>query len=285
MDLVFNLDGRIVPTLPALYLHPGRLTLEYFAGRRVRYISPFRLFFVLTVIAFFAIQLSLQMIPAGGYSVRATTADKVTITSRRASEPAAASSTARARLPSFSPEGKPVDIHWLPGVANRYLSSARARARAHLHVLFHGRTSARKAEAKQLVIGMFAVAPSVLFVLLPIFALMLEVFYIVKRRLYMEHLIVAMHSHAFIMFSLLVIVMLSVLRAWLVPHAAWLAAPFSLFKAAAWIWIAAYLLMMQKRVYRQGWFMTGVKYAGIGVCYSMLLALALAAASLLALAR
>jgi hypothetical protein len=286
MDIVFNLDGRIVHTLPALYLHPGRLTLEYFAGRRMRYISPFRLLFVFTIIAFFAIQLSLRVGFADGAQVNvvAPTTHGL-VASNDGTNPAAAVSAAGSRIPMFTGKGHPVHITWLPALANDYLTGAIARSGHHLHRLFHGSLSQRKAEGKQLIIGMFAVAPSVLFVLLPIFALMLTVFYIFKRRLYVEHLIVAMHSHAFIMFSLLILVILSALHAWVVPHAGWLAAPFWLLKAAAWLWIGAYLLMMQKRVYRQGWFMTGVKYATIGLCYSVLLALALAAASLLALAR
>ena len=54
--------------------------------------------------------------------------------------------------------------------------------------------------------------PQTLFVLLPIFALLLKVFYLFKRRLYMEHLIVALHSHAFLCAALLLVVGLGSLR-------------------------------------------------------------------------
>ena len=37
-----------------------------------------------------------------------------------------------------------------------------------------------------------------MFVLIPLFALLLKLFYVFRRRLYMEHLIVALHSHAFL---------------------------------------------------------------------------------------
>jgi hypothetical protein len=55
-DTIFNVDSRIFRSVPALYFRPGFLTNEYFAGRRTRYVTPFRLFFFLSVIAFFAIQ-------------------------------------------------------------------------------------------------------------------------------------------------------------------------------------------------------------------------------------
>ncbi|TAM19816.1 MAG: DUF3667 domain-containing protein, partial [Rhodanobacter sp.] len=50
VETVLHIDSRILHTLPALFLKPGFLTLEYFAGRRVRYIAPFRLMFVLCLL-------------------------------------------------------------------------------------------------------------------------------------------------------------------------------------------------------------------------------------------
>ncbi|MGH8041397.1 MAG: DUF3667 domain-containing protein, partial [Rudaea sp.] len=58
-DTIFNIDSRIFHTLIPLYFRPGYLTNEYFAGRRVRYVTPFRLYFFLSVAAFFLIQSSL----------------------------------------------------------------------------------------------------------------------------------------------------------------------------------------------------------------------------------
>ena len=45
LDSVFNVDTRILRTLPPLFAKPGFLTTEYFAGRQVRYVTPVRLFF------------------------------------------------------------------------------------------------------------------------------------------------------------------------------------------------------------------------------------------------
>src|SRR6476659_866039 len=58
-DTILNIDSRIFRTLGPLYLRPGYLTNEYFAGRRMRYVTPFRLYFFLSVIAFFAAQFAL----------------------------------------------------------------------------------------------------------------------------------------------------------------------------------------------------------------------------------
>ena len=109
--------------------------------------------------------------------------------------------------------------------------------------------------------------PATLFVLLPLFALLLKLAYLFKRRLYMEHLIVALHSHAFLCLALLLAVVLDAL-AGSTPSLGWLSA----LETALFVWMPVYLLLMQKRVYRQGWTMTLIKFALIGTFYLVLLA-------------
>src|SRR3954462_7064123 len=60
LDTVFNIDSRVFRSLLPLYFRPGYLTLEYFAGRRVRYVTPFRLYFFLSVAALLLIQIGLD---------------------------------------------------------------------------------------------------------------------------------------------------------------------------------------------------------------------------------
>ena len=47
-----HLDGKIFQTLKLLILRPGELTMEYFRGRRARYISPVRLYLTCSVLYF-----------------------------------------------------------------------------------------------------------------------------------------------------------------------------------------------------------------------------------------
>ena len=49
------------------------------------------------------------------------------------------------------------------------------------------------------------------------------------------------------------------------------------------LWMPVYLLLMQKRVYGQGWPMTLLKYGVLGVIYSVLLAFAVTAAAMIGL--
>lgn len=47
-----HLDGKILQTMKLLLLRPGQLTREFIEGRRIRYISPLRLYLTWSVIFF-----------------------------------------------------------------------------------------------------------------------------------------------------------------------------------------------------------------------------------------
>lgn len=49
------LDGRLSRTMPLLLFRPGRLTQRYTAGARARYVPPFRLFLLASLLFFFSV--------------------------------------------------------------------------------------------------------------------------------------------------------------------------------------------------------------------------------------
>jgi hypothetical protein len=349
-DTLLNIDSRVIRTLPALYLKPGFLSCEYFAGRRVRYVTPFRLMFFLALLAFFVMQVAVDNgtwvhfgssksdsgfrqaqtqaqviaqekrmldtinadlgkpnLPAIARSSLEAAREKV---QRDAAErmaqlkiPAkgAAPASADISLPAatgtvVSPKDgglldddnwdlkrDQIHVSWLPGFANEWLNRAGQRMHDNISAMRHGTREQRSAAVQRLVVGALSVLPQTMFVLLPLFAAILKVFYLFKRRLYMEHLIVALHSHAFIFLSILVLFALAALRS--LSQGAWLRVPLGLATAAAWIWMFVYLWLMQKRVYGQGRFFTTVKYCCVGICYSVLLLVSIGIAFLLSLAQ
>jgi len=62
MESFLSFDVRIFRTLGPLVARPGWLTVEFLAGRRARYIHPFKLYFAFSVMLFLALAFS-------GYSV------------------------------------------------------------------------------------------------------------------------------------------------------------------------------------------------------------------------
>jgi hypothetical protein len=316
LDTVLNIDARVFRTLWPLFAKPAYLSCEYFAGRRVRYVSPVRLFVFLSIVTFFVARLTmtvsgqpiqfgdddsisgattvaqvekqrdaaiagLEAGRQGGRDVPGLDAglgaaqDRIRrkADARIAELKAAAArgeTPSRARPDITFGDGKPWDaktnpltFDWLPSFANHWINDQIARAETNV-----SRMQDDPSLFKDAVLGAI---PSTLFVLLPVFALLLKVLYAFKRRLYMEHLIVALHSHAFLCLSLLLVFLTVALRDGVAPAHGALRSLLGLVEGLLFAWMPLYLLLMQKRVYRQGWTMTLIKYGVLGFSYILLL--------------
>jgi len=163
----------------------------------------------------------------------------------------------------FHPTDNPVRIGWLPDFANDWLNKKIARGERNIP-----RIQQDPEHFKNVLIGAI---PSALFVLVPIFALLLKLCYLETRRVYLEHLVVALYSHAYLCVCVLGICLLSALGGWLGPQAPWAGLLFGLGQALVFLWMPIYLFWMQQRVYRQHALITLVKYFVLGTLYSMLL--------------
>lgn len=326
LDSVFNFDGRTPRTLWPLFAKPGFLTREYFDGRRVRYVSPVRLFFFLAIVAFFFARFTvsfgenainfdggnddainrattsaevekqrdlavaelrearkeLQGTPAIGANpgliaaetaIRKRAGDRIAElrnAERDGKPPPVEADDGDDDAPDFAfngrtwdPKTNPIDVAWLPGPVNAWLNAQVGRTKKNITRLREDPDLYKDA--------LLGAVPTALFVLLPLFALMLKVFYVFKRRLYMEHLIVALHSHAFLCLALLLMFVAMALQQWLAPAPGFLRSLFTAIEIGLWTWMPLYLLLMQKRVYGQGWIMTLLKYSVLGICYIVLL--------------
>lgn len=143
---------------------------------------------------------------------------------------------------------------WLPGFAANWVKQ---RVRKGCENLSHVDT-----EGGRLFQAFMGAIPTALFVLMPFFALLLKLVYLGSGRGYLEHLVVALYSHCFLLLMLLALFLLSAARNAGAP--AILTAPGF---AAVWIWIPVYLWMMQRRVYGGGWLSNAVRYLVIGFLY------------------
>jgi hypothetical protein len=126
--------------------------------------------------------------------------------------------------------------------------------------------------------------PTSLFVMVPLFALLLKLLYLFTPRTYLEHLVVALYSHAWLMLAMLCIFLLAdVVAIW--SSITWVSVSFGLAMGAVGLWIPIYLLIMQKRVYRQHWLLTGVKFLVIGNLYVFMLSMTIFAAAAIGLVQ
>lgn len=330
LDTIFEYDSRIWRTIVPLYFRPGHITNDFLAGKRVRYVLPFRLMFVLTVVTFLALQLLMEPIPPQDNTSRSiaqaeTVAEVETLrdaaleelsqaqeavgsgfgragaqagmrSARQAVEreaqrriawlEAAAEARAEGRPPPaprayivfgdepWNLETNPLEIGWLPTPVNRRINIWIDRAAVNLHRAGE--------EPDRLLDSFMGLLPAALFVLMPLFALLMMLTHWRRHWLYTAHLVVALHSHSFLALALLVIALLSALER-LAAGITWAAQPLALLALAAQVWIPVYLLFMQRRVYGDRWLVTLFKYGLIGVVYLILLTVVVVSALLISL--
>ncbi len=296
MEDFLDLDSRFIRTFKPLLFHPGRLTRDFLSGRRYRYTPPLRLYMFLSIAFFLLAALfstdALTIDGEGGtrsagrgFHITMGNKDKAPPEVKQAESGAAPpgdATTPRTEddkkgeqvffdTKAFQFNGKPWDretnpvaISWLPRWINDRINDE----------IEHSPEKAEEINKNpDLIIDkVFDILPVSMFILLPVVALIFEFWYLFSRRYYVEHLIFALHNHAFLFVCLILILLLdgsADLLSAAGHHGATAAAVWLI--AAIAVWIPVYLLASLRTVYRQGWMLTLGKFFAIGISYLVLL--------------
>ncbi|MDR7068328.1 hypothetical protein J2X02_001145 [Pseudoxanthomonas japonensis] len=167
----------------------------------------------------------------------------------------------------FDAETNPVRVGWLPDFANRWFNRKLARAEENVPRVAQ--------DPNYFVTRLIGSVPSALFVLVPVFALLLKLAYLGTRRVYLEHLVVALYSHAYLCLCVLALCLTQALGSLVTADSYWWKIPYWTVLAAILVWMPIYLLKMQQRVYRQHRIVTLLKFSVLGALYFMMLVMAL----------
>jgi hypothetical protein len=307
-----DLDSRIWLTLRPLLFRPGLLTREYLAGRRTRYIPPFRLYLILSV-AFFVLtslandddefvqfgdeskelsgatperrdetqkevdaslkEASQKLRDAGvlapgqeigdvapqlNVQVPAAPAEKdKPSTSDEESRGEEASAGDKKDSMSFCEEAQ-FDL----GTPSDSAIEQRMREACRKIAADHGDQFSR---------ALFANIPKMMFVFLPLLALVNKVLYPFSRRYYVEHLLFFVHYHAFVflLFSLQGLFALSTRPITTLEWARQILVLVIIF------YLPIYLYKAMRRVYGQGRLLTILKFMFLFIAYFVSLLLTL----------
>ena len=242
-----NWDARVWRTLVPLWFRPGYLSRRYVDGHRVPYVPPLRLYLFTSIIAFLILARLLPDTTVNKAVPEVSAAQEQKIWSDVITEVQQDLEQDQQQTPFDS------KISFLSDPAQQE---------------FDAKLDAIIANPKLAINKFFSLAPQMMFLLLPLFALLLKLLYIRSNRYYMEHLIVALHSHSFILqFSVLYLALQalagSISLPWLLTVIDWLA-------TAILIWIPTYLLLCQKSYYQQRWGKTVLKFWLTSSLYNVL---------------
>ncbi len=282
---LLEIDSRLWQTLIPLMLRPGQLTHDYLQGRRARFMPPFRMYLVLSllffVVAFFdpREELSLLFEPEAETAVETEDEERqeaVTEAGEILDELREEGLIIGDELPedldlddgfNITINGDDVDtggdcevdasdIEDLPDWLARRLTPERLQRICE-------RT--RLDDGKALLDNLIDNIPAALIILLPLMAFVLKALYPLSKRYYVEHLLFFVHFHAFFFLMLALQILLLRTSGWLgIPDAIPI-----LTVIITSFYIAIYLLVSMRRVYGQGRIITFLKYIVLLVAYAM----------------
>ena len=285
---LLHLDSRVWNTLRTLVLKPGQLTNEFIVGRHQRYLPPFRLYLVISVL-FFALSALLpdaQMLhvnaegetviaygfspppaadTAGAADPAAATRERATHELRQALDdvaiaPGAPEAVGHSTEPVAGTVGGQggqagCNINILPGLPrlNTLLGEACVKAQAD--------------NGRRLGQVFLSAVPKLMFVFLPLMAGVAMLFYWKPRRLYAEHLVTFLHSHALIFLALTALSVINAIMRLDLP----LVGVLGLVNLALILYIPYYVFRAMRVVYGESRVRTAVKFAALSLLYFTLL--------------
>jgi hypothetical protein len=231
-------EGKLWRTLLVLVSRPGFLTTEYLSGRKLRYVQPLRLYLTCSVVFFLALKLSLAIVThdASGHEL----AEMV-------------------RSDHFD-----FEIGLSPWTAERHLDDSFT---CHLPAAVCDRVRSKlygpRDELQKMLVRLpedvFSHMSTAMFLLLPIFALLLTLVY--RKRTYGEHFLFALHLHSLAFLVLLLA---------LLPLPSWL-------EAVLLIYLVVFSFLSLRRVYSGSVWITLSKSLLIAAVYLSCLAVVTAA--------
>ncbi len=307
LDEFLNWDSKFFATIGLLVIRPWQLTNQFLSGHRVRYVHPLRLYLLASILFFFAVNYwgkSIHLQPGKLTSENRAeieaALEKQNLTPEQRAKveralnmanmsPEVAAIMAAKRKDTTpeetaTPQGTPAPkqtatplIDFSPAFFQSGNPSTPfekwIETRAKEKIGEHGTNL--QLFAKTLISNL----PYMMLCCIPLFALVLKILYIRRKVFYIDHLIYALHIHSFAYLATILIILATIGLSSVASGAAagWII-------ALLWITFAAQILLSIRRVYRQGWFISILKFLFGGFVYLIVLAAAVAATFFVTLA-
>ena len=200
IDDFFTLDSRLFKTIIPLLFKPGFLTLEYNKGRRVKYLPPLRMYLVLSVLTFLIpkdvnIDDDLELDLGGEIELQETQDSQLSLAGTDFFVDFSkfkTSDTYKDSVIQSMWEGS--KEHWLYAVLGEDIS--KNLFGNSMSLLIH------KEARNAFVSSYISKIPNMMFILLPLFALLVALFFRKKNMLYVQTLVFSLHLHSFFFFVL-----------------------------------------------------------------------------------
>ncbi len=271
LDSFLNWDSKFLATLAYLLTRPWKLTNEFLAGHRVRYLNPLRLYLLASVFFFLVANWGERRAEKDTQPIRFDSPDEMV--PGEAHEPAPGATPPIDRPGDNDDEGNEPRVMF--GLdQNRTPTTFEAWLQQRIEEKIGKNGSKGKFFLRSLMENL----PYMMLACVPLFAFVLKILYFFRRTLYIDHLIYSLHIHSFAYLTALAITGVEIGLNQVAPRVT----PFALFLLIATAVVQVFLSI--RRVYRQGWIMTVFKFFLGAVAYSIVILLALGTTTFITIA-
>ncbi len=273
LDSFLNWDSKFFATFGFLLARPWRLTNEFLAGHRVRYLNPLRLYLLVSVLFFFAVNYAERRVEKDHFKPIVLDEDeKAGLIPAREPKPDATPPIDRPGDDLY--DGKP-HVSFFDDNPDRPKTAGELFFQQKIEEKI-GRNGDK---GKFFLHSIMENLPYMMLMCIPIFAFLLKILYFFRRIFYIDHLIYALHIHSFAYSMTLGIGTIGY------ALGRWLPALKLLVILALIITAVIQILLSIRRVYQQGWFMTIFKFFLGGFAYLLVLLIGLGATTVVTLAQ
>ena len=284
LDSFLNWDSKFTMSLWLLMSRPWKLTINFLSGKRVRHMHPLRLYLLISIVFFFGVH---ELAKQANLNPRAhrdlTPEERAKVDAKLSKLPTDVQAeikkeidkSAKPKSESKTPEDK--RDFWEVGTDNDDPNASSFEK--WLNQRLKAKIGEHGVNAKVFFLALVENLPAMMLCCIPLFALVLKILYLFRRVLYIDHLIYALHIHAFAYLAILIIGFTAAGLKHVAPVlGGWVT-------AGLIVTAIMQLLFSIRRVYRQGWFMSIFKFLFGGVIYLFVLCLGLVGTVLVTLWR
>lgn len=298
-ESITHADSRLWRTLGYLLVKPGRLTKEFFSGRRARQLPPFRLYLVVSLLFFViagtsrSIDIESDDVPATPESVAALNlaADNLEaqvgkppgvetairqLREKAAQQQAELDAAKSGAKPAAKAEAKPdTDEDEDEARPTKHVKKARSdRVQSDMckgvvdpgpgsgwidHARFGWCQKVSRMSGKALLEEMVHNIPKAMFVFLPLLAGIMKLLYWRPKRYYVEHLLFLVHNHAFVFLAMAIMIV--------IPSVPYVSRLTGWLETALWLYVIYYIFRAMRVYYGQSRTLTFGKYVVIFFAY------------------
>ncbi|SOD12884.1 DUF3667 domain-containing protein [Pedobacter xixiisoli] len=296
----FHFEHKFFGTIKPLLFKPGKLTVDYVAGKRASFLHPIKLYIFISIVFFIVIF-------SGNKKKEQSAEAAAEITEKIKNDTLTSNSLKEAKqILDYIPISKNKKDSILKevekdinenGTSAVHIETSKKKKKKYSKIIADEKTveeydrkqrALPKAKRDNFIVNYFTkksiefnnypdpmakfgedlikYIPKMMFLLLPLFALILKLVYIRKHRFYYEHLIYSFHTHSAIFLSFILVRGLIWLTGFAVDISDWI-------EFAGLIYVTWYIYRSLRTFYGSTRWITLLKYFFLSFCYSMLLTL------------